>query len=61
MGESRSDSDYSVLRASTGSFFAAKPEGIRPAMSVSPTLIATRITQAMGSRNALRELIPVRW
>ena len=25
-------SDHSVLRASTGSFFAASPEGIRPAI-----------------------------
>ena len=35
---------YSVLRATTGSFFAALDAGIRPEMEVSTTLKITRST-----------------
>ena len=43
---------YSVRSASTGSFFAAILEGIRPAIRVSETLIITRIIAATGGRDA---------
>ena len=39
---------YSVLSASTGSFFAAMPDGIRPAINVSATLIITSPTAPAG-------------
>ena len=38
---------YSVLSASTGSFFAARLEGTRPAIKVRNMLIPTRITAAL--------------
>ena len=41
---------YSVLSATTGSFFAATPEGKSPAIRVRQTLIATRIIPATGGR-----------
>ena len=43
---------YSERRATTGSFLEAMPEGIRPAMSVSPMLMATKITPATGGSTA---------
>ena len=54
-------SGYSLLSATTGSFFAALLEGISPEMRVSATLIATSITAATGGRYALRLFMPVRW
>ena len=50
---------YSVLSASTGSFFAALLEGIIPAMRVRRTLIATRIMAISMGRIARRLPIPV--
>ena len=44
---------YSVLRATTGSFFAALLAGRRPEIRVRPMLSATRITASRGSRNAI--------
>ena len=52
--------DYSVLNATTGSFFDALLEGMIPAKRVSTTLIATRKTPTGRGRWALRLLIPVR-
>ena len=52
---------YSVLNATTGSFFAALLDGMIPAISVSTMLIAIRISAAGIGRNALKVLIPVRW
>jgi hypothetical protein len=43
---------YSVRNASTGSFFAAILEGIRPAIRVRVTLIITSITAATGGKAA---------
>lgn len=43
---------YSVLSASTGSFFAASEDGISPAMKVRNTLIATRIIAATNGSEA---------
>ena len=51
---------YSLLSATTGSFFAALLEGIMPAMSVKSMLIRTSVTAAGTGRNAFRLLIPVR-
>ena len=43
---------YSVRNASTGSFFAAILEGIRPAIRVSETLIITSTIAATGGSAA---------
>ena len=51
---------YSVLRATTGSFFAALAEGIMPAMSVKTTLMAMRMSATGRGKIASRLLIPVR-
>ena len=52
--------DYSLLRATTGSFLAALLEGMIPAISVRPMLISTRATAAPIGRIAWRLAIPVR-
>ncbi len=44
--------DYSVRRASTGSLLAAIEAGIKPAMKVSPTLIAIKIAPAANGNEA---------
>ena len=49
------EKDYSFLRASTGSFFAARPEGMRPATNVSVTLTSTRPTAPIRGREELME------
>ena len=51
---------YSVRRATTGSFLAALREGMVPAISVSITLMPTRIAAALIGRMALRLGMPVR-
>ncbi len=51
---------YSVLRATTGSFLAARREGIAPARIVSTMLITTRMAAAPPGRIAAA-LICVRW
>ena len=45
--------NYSVLKASTGSLFAALLAGIRPEISVSTMLSATSKTACLGSRVAI--------
>lgn len=52
--------NYSVLKASTGSFFAAEREGMIPAIRVRITLIATSNTATPMGRVALRFTMPVR-
>ncbi len=52
--------NYSVLSATTGSFFAALLEGIIPEKSVRSTLITTRTIAACQGRTARRFSIPVR-
>ena len=44
---------YSVLSATTGSFFAALREGMMPAMSVSVMLMMTRMTATRTFHNNL--------
>ena len=51
--------DYSVLSATTGSFFAALLEGIIPAKSVRSTLITTRTSAPSQGSIARRFAIPV--
>lgn len=51
---------YSVRKATTGSFFAALLEGIKPDRSVNATLTRIRTIAAGIGKNALRLLIPVR-
>ena len=51
---------YSVLSATTGSFFAALRDGINPDITVKPILIKTSINAATGFRIALKSPIPVR-
>jgi len=51
---------YSVLSATTGSFFAALLEGIIPAKSVRTTLIMTSTIAASQGRNAFRLSSPVK-
>ncbi len=50
---------YSVLRATTGSFFAALLEGIIPAKRVNNTLIPINISAADKGKNTVKPLIPV--
>jgi hypothetical protein len=50
---------YSVLNATTGSFFEALLEGIIPEIRVRRTLIAIRMSAAENGRYALRFCIPV--
>ena len=52
-------SSYSVLKATTGSFFAALFEGIIPATRVSSVLIAIRMIAICQGRMALSVLSPV--
>ena len=47
--------NYSVLRASTGSFFAASFAGIRPAITVKNTLIPTSIAPPTNGSEAIFE------
>ena len=51
--------NYSLRSATTGSFFAALREGIKPETSVSPMLIATRIIAALNGKTACNVAIPV--
>ena len=46
---------YSVLKATTGSFFAALLAGISPEMRVRPTLRTTSITACENLRLAIPE------
>lgn len=48
--------DHSERRATTGSFLAAPRAGKEPAIRVSNTEMATRITAAMGGRAAAAEM-----
>ncbi len=59
-GHARRVRVHSVRRASTGSFFAARPEGIRPAIKVSDMLMATSTAPATRGSTALMDWIPVR-
>lgn len=52
--------NYSVRRATTGSFFAALLEGIIPAKSVKIMLMQTKAIAIVGGKIALRLVIPVR-
>lgn len=52
---------YSDLRATTGSFLEAIPDGMRPAMKVRKTLIRISIIAPPSGRTALRAAILVRW
>ena len=51
---------YSVLSATTGSFFAALLDGIMPDINVSNTLITTKIAATPIGNTAFRWAIPVR-
>jgi hypothetical protein len=51
---------YSLLRATTGSFFAALLDGMIPEMRVRRILMAIKINAAGSGRKAFRLLIPVR-
>lgn len=48
---------YSVLSATTGSFFAAEREGIRPAIVVSRIETRMMIMAERGERFAIAEII----
>ena len=52
---------YSLRKASTGFFFAAKPEGINPAIRVRNMLMATRMTAAPTGSTARSPAMPVKW
>lgn len=50
---------YSVLNATTGSFFEALLDGIIPEIRVRSTLIIIRAIATPTGKNALSEAIPV--
>ncbi len=47
---------YSVRRATTGSFFAAAPAGIKPLIKVKPTLMAIIMSAELNGRDAKVEM-----
>ena len=52
---------YSLLKASTGSFFAAARAGINPPINVSTILIIINTTAEIGTKVADKGMSPVKW